>query len=109
MSKKEREAFEQSLGELAAAARAVGIHIILATQHPSAEVITPIIKANLDARVALRVASHVNSRVVLDTTGAEHLLGQGDMLFRRPDGRILRLQAPFMDEEELMRLLDTYR
>ncbi|RMD72460.1 MAG: hypothetical protein D6823_15075, partial [Chloroflexi bacterium] len=56
-NKKEREAFEQSLGELAAAARAVGIHIILATQHPSAEVITPIIKANLDARVALRVAS----------------------------------------------------
>lgn len=109
MNKKEREAFEQSLGELAAAARAVGIHIILATQHPSAEVITPIIKANLDARVALRVASQVNSRVVLDTTGAEHLLGQGDMLFRRPDGRILRLQAPFMDEEELMRLLDTYR
>ncbi|WP_424676155.1 DNA translocase FtsK [Chloroflexus sp.] len=109
MSKKEREAFEQSLGELAAAARAVGIHIILATQHPSAEVITPIIKANLDARVALRVASQVNSRVVLDTTGAEHLLGQGDMLFRRPDGRILRLQAPFMDEEELMRLLDMYR
>jgi hypothetical protein len=108
-NKKEREAFEQSLGELAAAARAVGIHIILATQHPSAEVITPIIKANLDARVALRVASQVNSRVVLDTTGAEHLLGQGDMLFRRPDGRILRLQAPFMDEEELMRLLDTYR
>ncbi|MCX7858997.1 MAG: FtsK/SpoIIIE domain-containing protein, partial [Chloroflexus sp.] len=109
MNKKEREEFEQSLSELAAAARAVGIHIVLATQHPSADVITPTIKANLDARVALRVASQVNSRVVLDAGGAENLLGQGDMLFRRPDGRIIRLQAPFMDEEELVQTLATYR
>lgn len=109
MNKKEREEFEQSLSELAAAARAVGIHIVLATQHPSADVITPTIKANLDARVALRVASQVNSRVVLDVGGAENLLGQGDMLFRRPDGRVIRLQAPFMDEEELVQTLATYR
>lgn len=109
MDKKERDAFEQSLSELAAAARAVGIHIVLATQHPSAEVITPKIKANLDARVALRVAANVNSRVVLDTVGAENLLGQGDMLFRRPDGRILRLQAPFMDENELVQVLESFR
>jgi hypothetical protein len=105
MNKKEREMFEQDLSALAAAARSVGIHLIIATQHPSAEVITPTIKANLDARIALRVASSIYSRVVLETQGAEHLLGHGDMLFRRPDGSIIRLQAPFIDEDKIPDLL----
>ncbi len=107
MNKKEREMFEQDLSALAAAARSVGIHLIIATQHPSAEVITPTIKANLDARIALRVASSIYSRVVLETQGAEHLLGHGDMLFRRPDGSIVRLQAPFIDEDKIPELLRT--
>ncbi len=102
MDKKEQEAFEQDLSKLAAAARSVGIHLVVATQRPSADVITSTIKANLDARVALRVASSVNSRVVLDESGAENLLGQGDMLFRRSDGGIIRLQAPFIDEDDII-------
>ncbi len=106
MDKKEQEAFEQQLNILAAAARSVGIHLVVATQRPSADVITSTIKANLDARIALRVASSVNSRIILDTLGAENLLGQGDMLFRRSDGSLMRLQAPFMDEDEIMRWLD---
>ncbi|MFQ3682624.1 DNA translocase FtsK [Roseiflexus sp.] len=106
MDKKEQEAFEQQLSILAAAARAVGIHLVVATQRPSADVITSTIKANLDARIALRVASSTNSRVILDTSGAENLLGHGDMLFRRSDGSIIRLQAPFMDEDEIRKWLD---
>ncbi len=105
MNRKEREAFEQDLSTLAAAARSVGIHLVIATQHPSAEVITPTIKANLDARIAFRVASPIYSRVVLDTQGADNLLGHGDMLFRQPDGSIVRLQAPFIDEDKIPDLL----
>jgi hypothetical protein len=105
MDKKERESFEQDLMILAAAARSVGIHLVLATQRPSADIVTSTLKANLDARIAFRVASNTNSRVVLDTTGAENLLGRGDMLFRRPSGEIVRLQAPFMDEEQMQAYL----
>jgi len=105
MDKKEREAFEQDLMILAAAARSVGIHLVLATQRPSADIVTSTLKANLDARIAFRVASNTNSRVVLDVTGAENLLGHGDMLFRRPSGEILRLQAPFMDEVSMQEYL----
>jgi DNA segregation ATPase FtsK/SpoIIIE-like protein len=105
MDKKEREAFEQDLMILAAAARSVGIHLVLATQRPSADIVTSTLKANLDARIAFRVASNTNSRVVLDTTGAENLLGRGDMLFRRPSGEISRLQAPFMDEVRMQEYL----
>jgi DNA segregation ATPase FtsK/SpoIIIE-like protein len=83
----------------------VGIHLVIATQHPSAEIVTSKLKANLDARIAFRVATNVNSRVVLDATGAENLLGSGDMLFRRKSGEIIRLQAPFMDEEEMQSYL----
>jgi hypothetical protein len=107
MDKKEREAFEQDLMILAAAARSVGIHLVLATQRPSADIVTSTLKANLDARIAFRVASNTNSRVVLDTTGAENLLGRGDMLFRRPSGEIVRLQAPFMGEEQMQAYLAT--
>ena len=101
MSKKERESFEQDLMILASAARSVSIHLVLATQRPSADIVTSTLKANLDARIAFRVASSTNSTVVLDTTGAENLLGRGDMLFRQPSGEIVRLQAPFMDEEQM--------
>jgi hypothetical protein len=105
MDKKEREAFEQDLMILAAAARSVGIHLVLATQRPSADIVTSTLKANLDARIAFRVASPTNSRVVLDATGAENLLGRGDMLFRRPSGEVVRLQAPFMGEEAMQSYL----
>jgi hypothetical protein len=105
MSKKERESFEQDLMILASAARSVSIHLVLATQRPSADIVTSTLKANLDARIAFRVASSTNSTVVLDTTGAENLLGRGDMLFRQPSGEIVRLQAPFMDEEQMQAYL----
>jgi DNA segregation ATPase FtsK/SpoIIIE-like protein len=67
--------------------------------------VTSTLKANLDARIAFRVASSTNSTVVLDSTGAENLLGRGDMLFRQPSGEIVRLQAPFMDEEQMQAYL----
>jgi DNA segregation ATPase FtsK/SpoIIIE-like protein len=101
LNKKDAESFERDLMSLAAVSRSAGIHLVLATQRPSADVVTSTLKANLDARIAFRVASNVNSRVVLDTTGAENLLGKGDMLFRRPSGEIVRLQAPFMGEEAM--------
>jgi DNA segregation ATPase FtsK/SpoIIIE-like protein len=107
MEKKERDSFEQDLMILAAAARSVGIHLVLATQRPSADTVTSTLKANLDARIAFRVASNINSRVVLDTTGAENLLGRGDLLFRRSSGELIRLQAPFMDEEAMYHYLST--
>lgn len=105
MSKKEREAFEQDLMIFAAAARSAGIHLVLATQRPSADIVTSTLKANLPTRIAFRVASSTNSRVVLDTAGAENLLGRGDMLLHRQSGEIVRLQAPFMDEEEMQAYL----
>ncbi|PDW02508.1 DNA translocase FtsK [Candidatus Viridilinea mediisalina] len=97
-SKKDAESFERDLMSLAAVARATGIHLILATQRPSVNVVTGTLKANLPARIAFQVPTNNDSRVVLDQGGAENLLGRGDMLFRRPSGELLRLQAPFMDE-----------
>lgn len=102
MDRRGREAFERELNMLAAAARSVGIHLVVATQRPSADVITPNLKANLGAQIAFRVATSINSRVVIDETGAEHLMGRGDMLFRSPEGELIRLQAPFMTEKELL-------
>ncbi|NJM05982.1 DNA translocase FtsK [Candidatus Gracilibacteria bacterium] len=101
LNKKDAESFERDLMSLGAVSRSAGIHLVLATQRPSADVVTSTLKANLDARIAFRVASNVNSRVVLDAHGAENLLGRGDMLFRRASGEIIRLQAPFMSEEEM--------
>ena len=109
MSTRESKAFEQDLMSLAAVARATGIHLVLATQRPSADVVTGTLKANLPASVAFKVASSTNSRIVLDQNGAENLLGYGDMLFKRPSGEVIRLQAPFIDEVELMNLIQTLR
>lgn len=109
MSKREREAFERDLMSLAAVARSTGIHLILATQRPSADVVTGTLTANLDARIAFKVASAVNSRIVIDQNGAENLLGRGDMLFRRPSGEIVRVQAPFVDEVEIQEYVEKFR
>lgn len=92
---------EQSITRLAQMARAVGIHLILATERLTVDVITGLLKANLPARIAFRVASKVDSRTILDGTGAEALLGTGDMLFLPPaSSSPVRLQGPFVPEEK---------
>ncbi len=96
---------ERCLTRLAQLARATGIHLIIATQRPSADVITGLIKANFPARIAFAVASNVDSRVILDQPGAERLLGRGDMLFQAPDSPApVRLQGAYVSEEEVSRL-----
>ncbi len=101
---------ERSIARLAQMARATGIHMILATQRPSVDVVTGLIKANFPARIAFAVASSTDSRVVLDTTGAERLLGQGDMLFQSPDAPApVRLQGCFVDDGELNKIIDYWK
>jgi S-DNA-T family DNA segregation ATPase FtsK/SpoIIIE len=96
---------ERALTRLAQLARATGIHLIIATQRPSADVITGLIKANFPARIAFAVASNMDSRVILDQPGAERLLGRGDMLFLAPDAPApVRLQGAYVSEEEVSRL-----
>src|SRR3970040_2918532 len=91
-------------------ARAVGIHLILATQRPSVDVITGLIKANLPARPAFRVASKVDSRTILDGNGAEQLLGQGDMLYLPPAAsRFVRIHGPYISEQETARICSFLR
>jgi S-DNA-T family DNA segregation ATPase FtsK/SpoIIIE len=101
---------ETPLARLAQKARAVGLHLILATQRPSVNVITGLIKANFPSRVAFRVASKVDSRTILDQNGAEALLGKGDMLFLEPGkSEPMRLQGAYISTEESERIMDRYR
>jgi S-DNA-T family DNA segregation ATPase FtsK/SpoIIIE len=101
---------EEAITRLAQMARAAGIHLIIATQRPSVDVLTGIIKANFPARIAFQVSSKVDSRTILDTIGAEHLLGAGDMLFLPPGaGRISRIHGAFVSEEEMQRVTDYLR
>ena len=101
---------EESICRLAQMARAVGIHLILATQRPSVDVITGLIKANLPSRISFRVSSKIDSRTILDGNGAEQLLGKGDMLFLPPaSSRAIRLHGPYISEQESARLASFLR
>ena len=101
---------EDAIIRLAQKSRAVGVHLVLATQRPSADVITGMIKANVPARIAFAVSSQTDSRVILDQNGAESLLGQGDMLFRPAgESRAARIQGAFITEEEIEKLTDHWR
>jgi S-DNA-T family DNA segregation ATPase FtsK/SpoIIIE len=97
---------ERQICRLAQMARATGIHLVLATQRPSTDVVTGLIKANFPTRISFAVTSQIDSRVVLDTPGAETLLGRGDMLLMRPDlGKLTRLQGCFVSDEEIARVV----
>jgi len=96
---------ETPIARLAQLARAIGIHLVLATQRPSVNVITGVIKANFPARLSFRVTSKIDSRTILDTGGADQLVGQGDMLLSA-GSEIIRLQSPFVDTPELDRIVD---
>ncbi|MEC8495544.1 MAG: DNA translocase FtsK, partial [Planctomycetota bacterium] len=103
-SKKEAE---QAITRLAQKSRAVGVHVIVATQRPSTDVITGVIKGNLPTRIAFQVASKIDSRVILDHVGAEKLLGQGDMLYTPPQAsQIVRVQGALVEDHELQQLVD---
>ncbi len=101
---------ERTITRLAQLARATGIHMIIATQRPSVDVVTGLIKANFPARIAFAVASNTDSRVILDQPGAERLLGRGDMLFQAPDAPApVRLQGVFVSDIEITRLVDYWK
>lgn len=98
---------EDAIARLAQMARATGIHLVIATQRPSVNVITGLIKANIPSRIALNVSSQIDSRVILDAPGAEKLLGRGDMLFVPPDqAKATRIQGAFMSEKDVKKLVD---
>jgi S-DNA-T family DNA segregation ATPase FtsK/SpoIIIE len=98
---------EESITRLAQMARAVGIHLVLATQRPSVDVITGLIKANFPSRISFRVSSKVDSRTIIDTNGAEHLLGRGDMLFLPPGtSRLIRVHGAYIDETEIGKIVN---
>ncbi|MDX2268541.1 MAG: DNA translocase FtsK [Bryobacter sp.] len=106
----ERNNVETSVARLAQMARAVGMHLVLATQRPSVDVITGVIKANFPARISFRVATRVDSRTILDTMGAEHLLGKGDMLFLPPaSSRLLRVHGAYVGEGEIQDVVEFWK
>jgi DNA segregation ATPase FtsK/SpoIIIE, S-DNA-T family len=106
----ERANVEESVTRLAQMARAVGMHLVLATQRPSVDVITGLIKANFPSRISFRVATRVDSRTVLDVMGAEHLLGKGDMLFLPPgSSRLTRVHGAYVSEAETGRVVDSWK
>jgi S-DNA-T family DNA segregation ATPase FtsK/SpoIIIE len=101
---------ENRVGRIAAKARAAGIHLVLATQRPSVNVLTSVLKANFPSRVALRVSAEVDSRVILDSTGAENLLGKGDLLYKT--GSMYepkRVQSSWIDTPEIQKICDFIR
>ena len=101
---------EESVTRLAQMARAVGMHLVLATQRPSVDVITGIIKANFPARISFRVATRVDSRTILDVMGSEHLLGKGDMLFLPPgSSRLTRVHGAFVTENEINSVVEFWK
>jgi len=96
---------ETPIARIAQMARAVGIHLLLATQRPSREVITGLIKANFPTRIAFKVASRINSQIILDETGAESLLGNGDLLFLPPgSSHLIRAQGAFIADEDIYKI-----
>ncbi len=98
---------EFSIARLAQMARASGIHLIIATQRPSVDVVTGLIKANLPARISYKVGQRIDSKIILDTQGAESLLGKGDMLFTPPGmSGLVRLHAPWNSEEEIEKIVE---
>ena len=104
MAAKGRE-MEAGIVRIAQMARATGIHLVLATQRPSVEVITGLIKANVPTRITFQVSSQVDSRTVIDTSGAEKLLGAGDMLFSSAkSAKITRIQGPYISEKEVKKV-----
>ncbi len=106
----DRANVEESVTRLAQMARAVGIHLILATQRPSVDVITGLIKANVPTRISFRLATKVDSRTILDTNGAEALLGRGDLVFLPPGpSRLMRLHAPYVSEKETAAVVEFWK
>ena len=102
-----RDQIENAITRLAQLSRAVGIHLVLATQRPSVDVVTGVIKANFPARISFKVASKVDSRTVLDMNGADKLLGKGDMLFLRPgESKLIRAQGSLVSDKEIERVVD---
>ncbi len=106
----ERAGVEESVTRLAQMARAVGMHLVLATQRPSVDVITGLIKANFPARISFRVATRVDSRTILDVMGADHLLGKGDMLFLPPgSSRLVRVHGAYVSEDETQKVVEFWK
>lgn len=104
-----RKQVEAQIMRLAQKARAAGIHMVLATQRPSVDIVTPLIKANIVARICFQVGSRFDSQVVLDESGAQELLGRGDMLFKRPGSGAQRIQGCMVEENEVLRVVDNLK